>query len=183
MNTPNIESSEMTIELRQARWRELYDRIITLSRQHEQKYSRARNHEKQDYWWDRYQMLNKFIWKNTRHNMRIPGQKFGGKFGENDGYVFGYVRRDQAITWWKRKETDRKEQGRQKFLTTRYFAPWFMSNSLGADYGEYVCDNCNRTFYHSPSTITKAGKKIISCCCGYCTNQIIKADHGNEPFD
>lgn len=77
----------------------------------------------------------------------------------------------------------RKEKGRQEYLTKHKYSPWFMSNSLGADYGSYTCSKCSRLFYHSPSTITRANKEIYHCCCGYCTNEIISRDWGKDPYE
>lgn len=62
------------------------------------------------------------------------------------------------------------------------YSPWFLSNSLTADYGTYTCDNCQGPFHHSPSTIELGEKTVYNCCCGHCTNMIIYRDHGQQPF-
>ena len=64
----------------------------------------------------------------------------------------------------------------------RTFSPHFMSDSLGADYGEFDCEICHNTFYHSPSTIYQGETELHDCVCGHCTNKIIKQDHGSTPF-
>ncbi len=59
---------------------------------------------------------------------------------------------------------------------------WFMQNRLGADYGSFLCDKCDRRFYHSPSTIYHDHQEKYSCCCGYCTNEMIYRDWGEKPY-
>lgn len=65
----------------------------------------------------------------------------------------------------------------------RTFSPHFMSNSLGSDYGTFVCDMCNSKFHHSPSTIYVGEDTINECVCGNCTNNIIFSDYGSKPFE
>jgi hypothetical protein len=61
------------------------------------------------------------------------------------------------------------------------YEPWFMSDSLEADYGQYTCDRCQREFYHSPSTITsRAGTTVYTCCCGHCTNALLGRDYAGQ---
>ena len=70
-----------------------------------------------------------------------------------------------------------------------YYSPWFLRTSLDNDYGSFVCDKCNREFYHSPSTITygvdgeEEKKQIYNCCCGHCTNLIIYKDWCSTPYE
>ena len=76
----------------------------------------------------------------------------------------------------------KKAKGRENYLTKHKYGLWFLGSSLGADYGEFTCDKCGCTFYHSPSEITLAGKVVYNCCCGHCTNSIINRDWGEEPY-
>lgn len=65
----------------------------------------------------------------------------------------------------------------------RMASPWFMSLSLGADYGTFDCDICHREFYHSPSEISRGDETLHKCVCGNCTNKIISQDHGTYPYE
>ena len=76
----------------------------------------------------------------------------------------------------------KKVENKEKFETLRMYSPWFHSNSFRADYGKFTCAKCKSTFYHSPSTITQGIKTLYECCCGYCTNSIIRSDWNEEPF-
>lgn len=78
---------------------------------------------------------------------------------------------------------EKKEERRIEFQTKHTYSMWFFSNSLGADYGQYQCNNCQRTFYHSPATIKLAAKVVYACACGYCTNNIIERDWNETPYD
>lgn len=98
---------------------------------------------------------------------------------------------DKSITDWGDAESirieyrlrlDKKAKGRDNYLTKHKYGLWFLGSSLGADYGEFTCNKCGCSFYHSPSEITLAGKVIYKCCCGHCTNSIIKRDWGEEPY-
>ena len=80
--------------------------------------------------------------------------------------------------YWLKKKADRKAD----YQTKHKYEPWFLGTSLDADYGTCTCDKCNRKFYHSPATITFAGKTIYNCCCGHCTNKIMVQDWGEEPY-
>lgn len=79
-------------------------------------------------------------------------------------------------------EKREKEERKQLFLNKHTYGMWFFSQSFNADYGSYRCGVCYRTFYHSPSTIKKAGKVVYGCACGYCTNEIIGADWNEQPY-
>jgi uncharacterized membrane-anchored protein len=76
-----------------------------------------------------------------------------------------------------------KEEGKAKFERTHKYSKWFFSDSLTADYGTFQCERCHNRFYHAPSTILKGAKQIYYCCCGNCTNTIIHADHGINPYE
>lgn len=76
----------------------------------------------------------------------------------------------------------RKKENKAQFQARHKYSLWFIQNSLGADYGVFCCDKCGCTFYHSPAEITLAGKVEYKCCCGNCTNRIIKADWGEEAY-
>lgn len=80
--------------------------------------------------------------------------------------------------YWLKKKAD----GKAAHQTKHKYEPWFLGTSLEADYGTFTCDKCNRKFYHSPATITFAGKTIYNCCCGHCTNIIMVQDWGEEPY-
>lgn len=75
-----------------------------------------------------------------------------------------------------------KEKRAKEFRAKHRFDVWFMQTSLSADYGSFICDKCNRNFYHSPARITLAGKTIYNCCCGYCTNEIVGQDWEKTPY-
>jgi hypothetical protein len=75
-----------------------------------------------------------------------------------------------------------KERRREKWRNSHYFDAWFMQTSLEADYGTFRCDKCEKVFYHSPASISKAAETLYSCCCGNCTNSIIYKDWGKEPY-
>lgn len=64
----------------------------------------------------------------------------------------------------------------------RKYAKWFFSDSLGADYGSFVCDICHSTFYHSPAEIHQGETKLHNCVCGICTNTIIFQDHNTTVY-
>jgi len=76
----------------------------------------------------------------------------------------------------------KKAENKEKFEKLRNYSPWFFSDSFRADYGSFTCDKCKSTFHHSPSTITQGVKTLYECCCGYCTNSIIRSDWSEEPF-
>lgn len=81
---------------------------------------------------------------------------------------------------------ERKAKGKEKYLEDlkkpRY-SMWHIGNSFSADYGEFVCDKCGDTFYHSPSTITQDKTELYHTCCGYCTNNIIGAYWNSKPYE
>lgn len=68
-------------------------------------------------------------------------------------------------------------------VTKRTIAPWFMSNSFGADYGTYTCGQCSTTFYHSPSTVYRGDEVIHDCVCGHCANRVLNQDHGSNYYE
>ncbi|GHU80126.1 hypothetical protein FACS1894145_5840 [Bacteroidia bacterium] len=76
----------------------------------------------------------------------------------------------------------RKAERKEQFLSLHRYSKWYMSDSLGADYGLFKCDKCGYEFYHSPSTISLAGKTVYNCCCGYCTNTIIYNDYRKKIY-
>jgi hypothetical protein len=77
----------------------------------------------------------------------------------------------------------RKEERRRDFMGKHRYSMWFLSNSLGSDYGLFHCGKCGAEFYHSPSTIRLGGKIIYQYCCGRCTNDIISRDWGKYPYN
>jgi hypothetical protein len=62
------------------------------------------------------------------------------------------------------------------------YSLWYLQPRLGGDYGTFHCDKCRRVFYHSPSTIYYNGAEKYSCCCGYCTNEMIYNDWNERPY-
>lgn len=91
-----------------------------------------------------------------------------------------------SLEWYLSGLKNKKEYGRQKFETQYQFSPWFMQASFGSDYGEYTCEECRRTFYHSPCALYLAGKQKKNCLCGYCANSYATSNnqekiyHGTE---
>lgn len=153
------------------RIRELIDLLEQKKSLYFEKSMRARSTEKHDYWFTKYSLIHKITYQYYV-NRRMPA------------YQFGEVSpvREWTKNQYKRAEIERVESGKQKFQTLHYYVPWFFGTSLRDDYGTYTCDRCGRTFYHSPSKITKAAKTVFTCCCGYCTNEIISRDHGSSPY-
>lgn len=138
------------------------------------KEKRARSWEKRDDYWEKKKMylasmerINRLLWayhnRNTDAGLR---KSIDAEFVRSEYEAF----------------LKRKEAGKEKYLTSHKFLPWFLSGSMNADYGSFSCDKCGATFYHSPSTILLAGKEIYHCCCGHCTNRIIKGEGGEEPY-
>ena len=76
----------------------------------------------------------------------------------------------------------KKKERADELKTKHRYSPWFLQTSFGADYGTFVCDKCNREFYHSPSGSSLNGKKVYDCCCGHCTNEIIGRDWSEKPY-
>lgn len=85
------------------------------------------------------------------------------EFDQSDLHQWSYE-------WYVNERASRKAYGKKRFETEYQFSPWFMQVSLGADYGEYTCEECRRTFYHSPCRLYLAGKEKKGCLCGYCAN-------------
>lgn len=77
---------------------------------------------------------------------------------------------------YKANRQRRKQERREKFNSTYRALLWFLSNSFGADYGSFNCENCSREFYHSPATIKKGKQLVHECVCGYCCNRITATD-------
>ncbi|WP_288424238.1 hypothetical protein [uncultured Spirosoma sp.] len=169
----------VSVQERLHRYYTLRDRVYALTQFYYQKYERARKLEKQDYYWQRYDRLAKFTRKRDLTFTRLI---FNSRFGQSSQFVFGYVERARAEAWWRDQVADRQRRGREKFEKLHTYAPWFMSLSVGADYGHWDCEYCGRHFYHSPSTIKRAAKVVYECVCGHCTNQIIERDHGHFPY-
>lgn len=92
----------------------------------------------------------------------------------------------QVFHWeydsYKKWRAEKKAEKKKVFETTYRFGVWFMQTSLGADYGEYTCQKCKRTFYHSPCEIYLAKEKLYNCACGYCTNYYAGMNGQNEIY-
>lgn len=123
------------------------------------------------------------LYRNFNHRVfnLIFSLKYPKEFGESNAWErFTSYRSSEQ---YKKQEAERIATGKEKFYTKHYYSMWFMSNSLGADYGTHTCDKCGRVFHHSPSRITKAAKQVYDCVCGYCTNEIIHRDWNSTPYD
>ncbi len=84
---------------------------------------------------------------------------------------------------WKERRAKRKEEGRLKFESNFRVYLHFFQNSLSADYGTFICDNCNRKFYHSPSDVYYGAKKEYSSCCGHCVNRKMALNRQEEVYN
>lgn len=134
------------------------------------KADRARKYEISHAWHLKYQTVFRILMKAY-----APLVPYGfDRFGQSDTWRQNFNRER-----WAKHRAQRIEEGKKRFLTSYTYSLWFLSNSTTADYGEFECDSCGRTFYHSPSTIRKAGKLVYNCCCGRCTNELITPN----PYD
>lgn len=115
--------------------------------------------EKRDKDWDTYQAAK------TRASDLFWDIKCWSRQQFGDSRVFPW-----EYETFKKYRDERKAKKRQEWETRFRFGTWFMQTSLGSDYGEYSCDKCGRTFYHSPCTIYLAKEKIHNCACGHCAN-------------
>ena len=91
------------------------------------------------------------------------------KFGQLTRYDKDMLELDYKH--YNRRLLERKAERKKQFETKATYETMFYSTSLNADYGQFVCSKCGRTFYHSPSKIYRGKNLIISHICGYCTNQ------------
>jgi hypothetical protein len=149
---------------------ELHQSLCEKADQCHKKAMRARTIKMIDHWHDARQLY--YRWE-TRARDLIYITRFPKVKGS-----FAHASSQKEYQYWLAE----KEKRRQNFLNKHRYATWFMQTSFGSDYGSYSCDKCGRTFYHSPSTITKAAKEVYHCCCGYCTNEIIKRDWNEQPY-
>lgn len=139
------------------------------------KMDRARSMEKVDFYHEKRKLYSDVRFRTTGLTFALHRRYCSDK-KISDSVDSDMIRSEYEV------RLERKERGRQDFLTKHRYAPWFMQTSLSADYGTFVCDRCGGTFYHSPSTITLAGKTVHKCCCGHCTNTIINRDWHEEPY-
>lgn len=135
------------------------------------KYRRARKWEIQEQHFQRWKLYNKLCRRISRLLYEMTRNPDVKKEVDQDCIRSEY-----------RARLRRKAENKEKFMNLRRCTIWFMSESFGADYGEYKCDKCGRTFFHSPATIRLAGKVLYDCCCGHCTNDIMFRDWGKEIY-
>jgi hypothetical protein len=137
---------------------------------HRKKWQRARKPETSDHHYDKMRYYGDTYMRrvNLIFKLKYPKEPF-----ESKPWV---AERD-----WEIKKAI-KEERRQKFLSRHLYSPWFMQTSFRSDYGSFSCDKCGSSFYHSPSEITLAAEMKYKCCCGHCTNEIIKRDWDETPY-
>ena len=94
----------------------------------------------------------------------------GDKFGKlSTSWLQGFMH-DRAVRWYNH-ELEQKKERKERFENTHHRILWFMNDSLNADYGEFTCEDCKRTFYHSPREIHKGMQRVKKCVCGYCSRK------------
>lgn len=150
---------------KEARRNELYHSLHNKREVYYTKFCRAKNAARKEHWWAKYILLAQFLLNQKQTQARNTR-----RFGQPDEFIQRY----RNIAWWKDYQERRKAKGQHKFLQTCHYNLWFFSGSLTADYGTFRCDRCGLTFHHSPSTITRAAKPVYTCCCGYCTNELVQ---------
>lgn len=152
-----------------------HDSFSAKEKHNESKMNRARGMEKVDFYHEKRKLYSDLCFRAIELAFALRKRYC------SDKKISSSVDSDMIRSEYEVR-LERKESGRQDFLTKHRYAPWFMQTSLSTDYGMFVCDRCGGTFYHSPSAITLAGKSVHKCCCGHCTNTIINADWHEEPY-
>lgn len=169
-----IDSSKRALEYKINRLNELHKHFRDRETEYSKKLKRARSFEKSEKYDDLkrvYSLLQErtvnlsFMVRNRYANQRIIAEVNSVQ-----------IRRDYQY------RLQRKAKRTEELKTKHRYSPWFLQTSLEADYGTFVCEKCNRKFYHSPSGISINSKKVYDCCCGYCTNEIIKQDWSETPY-
>jgi hypothetical protein len=84
--------------------------------------------------------------------------------------------------WYIEFITKRKSERKKHFDSKYRIQLHFRSESLNADYGTFICDHCNWTFHHSPSTVYKGSVKTYSNCCGNCVNSLLERNKQQEIY-
>jgi len=138
------------------------------------KMHRAKNSKTYDLFRKKFQLYRNF--SNRTFNLYFEVRK-NYKFGETPKYLI------QRPSDYQKYEEERIAKGKKIFLTKHTYSMWFLQNGLHCDYGSFICERCGDNFSHSPSRIKLAAKSIFECCCGYCTNEIIKSDWNECPYE
>lgn len=138
------------------------------------KYDRARKSQSIDLNFKKYKLYKSFSRRSFDLLMSIRcGYNL---FGRPSKYIL------MTSQQYLKSEKERIEKGRHRFLNLHTYGTWFYQTGLHCDYGTFTCEICGSKFYHSPSRIRKAAKVIYNCACGHCTNEIINADYGKQPY-
>lgn len=152
----------------------IYNYIHEKEKFHYVKWNRARKSETQDFHWEKYKLYSSFSCRcGTLIFALKSSDKFGSEYSE-------WLR--QTPEEYKERVKKRKDEGRLKFESQYRVYLHFFQNRLGADYGNFECDKCERTFYHSPSEVYKGKEKKYSNCCGNCVNSIMRRNQQEEVF-
>lgn len=172
MQANNMITKELEEKL--GKLKELHQHFQNREAEYSKKLKRARSFEKSEKFNDLmrvYSLLQKrtvdlsFMVRNRYANQRIIAEVYSEQ-----------IRRDYQY------RLQRKKMRAEELRTKHRYSPWFLQTSLDADYGTFVCEKCNREFYHSPSSISLDGKKVYDCCCGHCANTIISRDWNETPY-
>ncbi len=160
---PSIERCESICERSKKLKREHYDRSM-----------KETDRDESNRLFDLYHLHLKFEQRSRdlAHHLQWP-HKFG------DVSILHDHENKSDIAW----RIKRKEERRIKFETLHRISVWFSHTSLGTDYGQFTCEKCGYTFYHSPSSVKLGKLQRYVCICGECVNAILKRDGLKEIFD
>jgi len=161
-----------TTNLRLEKVNKLWAYIDEKTTFHFNKSMRAKKSENIDFHFDLYKIYSDFQGRAMKLSFAIRSQR---KFAEQ----LLYKTTPEDYLKWKKTH---KEKGKLKFQSTYRVFLHFFSESLHADYSTFSCDSCNRTFYHSPSTVYLGKDKKYSSCCGYCVNTMMQRNGQEEVY-
>lgn len=169
-----METKNIALEEKLNKLKKMHQHFRNRETEYSKKAKRARSWEKRDDYDDLRRVYSQL-------QMRTIDLSFMVRARYADQRIISVVDSERIRSDYQYRLQRKKERAEELKIKHRY-APWFLQTSLDADYGTFVCDKCNRQFYHSPSSISLNGKKVYDCCCGHCTNIIIGRDWDETPY-
>ncbi|WP_338765915.1 hypothetical protein WAF17_02650 [Bernardetia sp. ABR2-2B] len=151
------------------RFERIFSSIVQKRNFFRKKAEKARKFENYKKHYNQEKKYNPFIRRGIELEFRL---QFPSKLGDKD--ILAQTQKE-----YKRRVAERKKEGKEKFDNSYRAIPLFWQTSLGADYGEFICEHCKSTFYHSPSELYLGKDKLYNCICGHCVN-IKMSQNGQE---